>query len=122
MWINQINGYFNLFLGILAGMSVIHLLVLFSVGDQKEFLAFYGKVALNLNVIFLVFANFVVILGLTLSQIYKQKSEEKIRMRDQSRTEIRRHYTMSLALFLVTMISWAILWILPHFVTQIHYM
>lgn len=117
MWINQINGYFNLFLGILAGMSVIHLAVLLSVGDKMEFLVFYGRIALNLNVIFLVFANFVVIFGLTLSQIYKQKSEEKIRMRDQSRAEIRRHYTMSLALFLVTLISWAVLWVLPHFVT-----
>lgn len=121
-WINRVNAWFNLFLGILAGMSVIHLVLLLSFGDKQTFLKVYGPLALTLNVIFLVFGNLVVIFGLTIAQIYKQKSEEKIRMRDQSRSEMRRHYTMSLALYLVCMINWALLFVLPHFVIQVHYM
>ena len=122
LWINRVNSYFNFLLGLLAGSSVIHLFLMLSYSEKIEFLKFYGVLAMKFNAVFLVLGNLVVIFGLTIAQIYKQKSEEKIRMRDVSRAEIRKHYTMSMALFFVCMVNWVLLFVLPRFVIQVHYL
>lgn len=42
LWVNRVNKLFNLFLGILAGMSVMHLIVLLNQSDQASFISLYA--------------------------------------------------------------------------------
>jgi hypothetical protein len=42
VWVNRINKLFNMFLGILAGMSAMHLIVLLNQSDQTSFISLYA--------------------------------------------------------------------------------
>lgn len=122
LWINRLNGLFYLFLGLLAGMSLIHLVVLFSAADTKlSFLTVYAPISKGLNIVFMIFASFAVILGFALSMIYKHKSDEKLRIMDPFRLDFRRHYILSLLISCIIAFSLGLLYILPHFTNKFYY-
>ena len=85
LWIGRVNALFAGSLGTLSGMSMLHVIILGSIGDTQKFLDFYSKFARNVNIIFLILSNLAFILGITMSTIYKRKSEEKIMMLDNER-------------------------------------
>lgn len=58
------------FLGLLSGMSVIHLIFIGLESDEKEFLKLYARYAFALNLIFLILAHFCLIFGITMTLIF----------------------------------------------------
>ena len=58
-------------LGTLSGMSMLHIIILISITDTVKFTEFYAKFARNVNIIFLILANLALILGLTMSMLYR---------------------------------------------------
>ncbi len=54
-----------------------------------SFLELYCKISTTINIVFMIFTSFGLILGLSLTLIYKQKSDEKMRNMDVFRLEFR---------------------------------
>ena len=86
---NRINKLFYMLLGSLAGMSVMHLIVLMNQPEKASFISFYSLIGSVINIVFMVLTSFAFILGLSLTMIYKQKSDEKMRDMDMFRMEFR---------------------------------
>jgi hypothetical protein len=71
VWVNRTNKLFNMFLGLLAGMSLMHLIVILSQGEKSSFLQLYQRVSTFINTVFMIFTSFCLILGLSLTLIYR---------------------------------------------------
>lgn len=66
-WVNRVNKLFNMFLGLLAGMSLMHLIAILSSSDKDSFLTLYSKVSNIIAIVFMIFASFGLILSLALT-------------------------------------------------------
>jgi hypothetical protein len=121
LWIGRINALFAGSLGTLSGMSMLHIIIIFSIQDLAKFIEFYAKFARNVNIIFMMLASLALILGLTMSLVYRQKSIEKMRMLDNDRHSHRSQYTIAFVLSLVLLLCWVVLFSLPYYTIQIHY-
>lgn len=93
-WINRINSFFTTTLGLLSGMSVMHLIILAVESESRKFLAMYMPFAMIFNMAFLVLSNLCLIFGITIALIYKEKSEDRQRSLDQYRHKLRLNYTI----------------------------
>ena len=71
LWIGRVNALFAGCLGTLSGMSMLHIIILISITETVKFTEFYAKFARNVNIIFLILANLALILGLTMSFVYR---------------------------------------------------
>ena len=89
VWVNRVNKLFNMFLGLLAGISILNLIVILSQSDRTAFLQLFSKISTIINIVFMIFTSFCLVLGLSLTLIYKQKSDEKMRNMDEFRLEFR---------------------------------
>ena len=103
-------------------MSMLHIIILISITDTVKFIDFYAKFARNVNIIFLILANLALILGLTMSLVYRQKSKEKMFNLDNERAAFRAQYTVMIVITFILSIGWAILFALPYFTIKLHYM
>lgn len=121
LWIGRINALFAGSLGTLSGMSMLHIFILLSITDVAGFLEFYAKFARVINLIFLVLANLALILGITMSMVYKQKSQEKMRILDNDRHSHRSQYTVAVVISVILFVCWALLFAMPFYTIQIHY-
>jgi len=71
-------------------MSLMHLLVIMApMASTKDFMQMYSAISQGINIIFMIFTSFALILGLAMSLIYKHKSDEKMRNMDPFRLEFR---------------------------------
>jgi hypothetical protein len=61
----------------------------------------------------MIFTSFDLIFGLTLTMIYKQKSDEKMRNMDIFRMEFREHYVVSLVTTILISLCLIMLYVLP---------
>ena len=82
IWIGRVNAIFTALLGIGAGMSLMHVIFLFSSPTKAVFIGLYQPFAMQINILFLVVAHLVLFLCVTKALIYKGKSEEKVRSLD----------------------------------------
>lgn len=73
VWTSRIMTMFQLILGFLGGMSVIHI-ILISI-TVTDFLAFYASFAMIFNLILLILANLCLIFGLAVTFILYSKSK-----------------------------------------------
>lgn len=69
----------------------------------------------------MVFTSFGLILGLSLTMIYKQKSDEKMRNMDLFRLEFRQHFIVSLVTTIIIALCLVLIYILPHFTNKLYY-
>ena len=103
-------------------MSLIHLVVIMnSSPDKVSFLTVYAPLSRDITVVFMIFASFSLVLGLCLSLIYKNKSDEKMRTMDPFRMEFRSHYVLSMLISVMIAVSLGLLYIIPHFVNKFYY-
>lgn len=121
LWINRIHKLFHLFLGILGGMSLMHLVVIMNTSDKINFLNVYSSISRDVNIVFMIFTSFALILCLCLALIYKHKSDEKMRNLDPFRMEFRQQYMLSLIITLIIAVSMGLLYILPHYTNKFYY-
>lgn len=121
LWINRIHKLFHLFLGILGGMSLMHLVVIMNPQDKLTFINVYSSISRDVNIVFMIFTSFALILGLCLALIYKHKSDEKMRNLDPFRMEFRQQYMLSLIVSLIIAVAMGLLYILPHFTNKFYY-
>lgn len=68
-WVSRIANLFMGSLGLLAGMSLLHLILVILI-PEEDFLVLYSKQAMQLNLLFLVLANFCFVFGLAVSLVY----------------------------------------------------
>lgn len=119
-WINRINSFYMHVLGVLSGMSVLHLIVLLGVSDEK-LLDIYSPFAKNINLVFLVFANIALILCFAMTLIYKQRLDEKLRAMDEIADKFKHYYRISAVATFLQFCSWCLLFYLPNYTNQLHY-
>jgi hypothetical protein len=86
-------------------MSLVHLIVINNSGSKEMFLNVYANICRDINIVFMIFTSFALILGICLAMIYKNKSDEKIRNMDPFRMEFRQQYMLSLIISLVIAIA-----------------
>jgi len=111
-----------MFLGLLAGMSLIHLVVIMNASpDKTSFLTVYAPLSKDITIVFMIFTSFSLVLGLCLSLIYKNKSDEKMRTMDPFRMEFRSHYVLSMLISVMIAFALGLLYIIPHFVNKFYY-
>lgn len=111
-----------MFLGLLAGMSLMHLVVIMNGSpDKGEFLNVYSPISKDINIVFMIFTSFALIFGICLTMIYKNKSDEKMRVMDPFRMEFRQHYILSMLISIIIAVSLGLLYIIPHFVNKFYY-
>lgn len=121
VWVNRTNKLFYMFLGLLAGMSLMHLIVLLSQNNKTLFLQLYQLISITVNAVFMIFTSFCLILGLALTLIYKQKSDEKMRNLDEFRLEFRQHYIVSSIITAFVAVCLVIIYILPMYTNKFYY-
>ena len=122
LWVNRIHNLFYLFLGLLAGMSLMHLFVVMNQSkDKTQFLQLYASVCVAINIIFMVLTSFALILGLALTLIYKQKSEDKLRNMDPFSAEFRLHYIISGCVTLAIAVCQVLLYIVPFHTNKLYF-
>lgn len=123
LWVNRLHKLFYLFLGLLAGMSLMHLMVVMAPMETTEkFMNLYSYVSQSINIIFMIFTSFALILGLAMTLIYKNKSDEKMRNMDPFRLEFRQHYVVSALITVLIAFCLGLLYILPHFTNKLYYL
>ena len=88
---------------------------------MAKFVEFYGKFARNVNIIFLILANLALIMGITISMVYKQKVQEKMRLLHNDRHSFRSQYTVAIVISIILSVCWLLLSALPYFTINIHY-
>ena len=111
-----------MFLGLLAGMSLMHLVVIMNgSSDKLVFLNMYSPISRDITIVFMIFTSFALILGFCLALIYKNKSDEKMRTMDPYRMEFRQHYTLSMLISVLIIFSLGLLYIIPHYVNKFFY-
>lgn len=71
VWVNRIQNLYNMGLGVISGMSVMHLIFLFASNDKALFLKTYQPFANLIVCISQILTNFVLIFGMALVFIYK---------------------------------------------------
>ena len=119
---NRIHKLFYMFLGLLAGMSLMHLVVIMNGSpDKLVFLNMYSPISRDITIVFMIFTSFALILGFCLALIYKNKSDEKMRTMDPYRMEFRQHYTLSMLISVLIIFSLGLLYIIPHYVNKFFY-
>jgi hypothetical protein len=84
-WIERLNNVFQTCLGIISGMSLMHLILLSVSGNDSSFLSMYEPLAVVLSLVFLIFTNLTVIFGFALSLIYREKAEMLAMRREQEK-------------------------------------
>jgi hypothetical protein len=114
-WINRINSLFTCSLGLLAGMSVLHIILISYINDQSRFVDLYSPFSMIFNLFLLILANFSMVLGVAIALIYKQKSEEKLRNLDHLRHSLRLHYTITCFVSFVILVGVCAMFALPAF-------
>jgi uncharacterized membrane protein YcgQ (UPF0703/DUF1980 family) len=120
--VNRIHKLFYMFLGLLAGMSLMHLVVIMNgSSDKLVFLNMYSPISRDITIVFMIFTSFALILGFCLALIYKNKSDEKMRTMDPYRMEFRQHYTLSMLISVLIIFSLGLLYIIPHYVNKFFY-
>lgn len=75
LWINRVNSLFTGCLGLLGGMSLLHILLISCIEDYSRFYDLYAPFSMMFNLIFLLLANFCAIFGLATTLILKDKSK-----------------------------------------------
>jgi hypothetical protein len=121
IWVNRVNKLFQLFLGLLAGMSLMHMISILSQGDKSTFLQLYSKISNIVAIVFMIFASFGLIMSLALTMIFRQKSEEKMRNMDMFRMEFRQYYIVSLVVTILMSICMVLIYIMPYFTNKLYY-
>ena len=81
----------------------------------------YSSIGISINMIFMIFTSFALILGLGMTLIYRHKSEEKMRNMDPFRLEFRQHYIDSMMISIVIAFCLGLLYILPAYTNKLYY-
>jgi len=103
-------------------MSLMHLVVIMNGSpDKLEFLNVYAPISKDITIVFMIFTSFALIFGLCLTMIYKNKSDEKMRIMDPFRMEFRQHYILSMLISVIIAISLGLLYIIPYYVNKFFY-
>lgn len=120
-WISTIHSLFMSSLGILAGMSVMHIIIIGSISDPVKFLTMYVPFAMILNLIFLILTNFCVIFGITIALITKEKANERARQLDKFRHTLRLQYTLTCVVCCLVFGAMIAFYVAPKFTIAMHY-
>ena len=90
----MINQIYKLFLGLLAGMTVM-LGIIFSAIKKGEFATIYAPFALNINIAFQFFSAFTLILCAALAAIYQERVKNVTEMPFEQGAKVKRDYVVS---------------------------
>jgi len=121
LWVNRINKIYNLTLGLLGGMSLMHLILVLANPNLATFLQSYGPFSNLICMIFQVLTNFTLVFGLALNMIYKNKSDEMMKNMDKGREDFLQHYNLGVFTSVLVFISWVILNLMPKYTNKFHY-
>jgi len=118
-WVNSTIKIYSFCYGILAGMGLMHLIVIASQSDRESFLQVYSKICQIVAAIFIIFVNLGAIWSFALLLLYRQKAEEK-KLQDTAMEfrEMSTAFWVSTG-FLVT--SMVILFVAPHFTNKFYF-
>ena len=122
IWVNRINKAYNMILGLLGGMSVMHIIFISAQSKDDEF---YKTYSLNGNlvcIIMQVLANLALVLGFSLSFIYRNISQEKMRNLDADRLQFNHHYVLGLVTQSLVFVSWVLLHLIPKYTNMFFYL
>jgi hypothetical protein len=121
VWISRIYNLFSSSLGLMAGMSIMHMLLLAFVGHKNNFYDIYSPMSMTLNLIFLIVSNVVVIFALTQTLIYRQKSLEQARNMAEGKASLVMNYTIFIVISVLVFITLICQLTLPKYTNQIYY-
>lgn len=122
IWVNRINKVYNLTLGLLGGMSLMHLIFVTAHTSTDSFVKIYGGFSNLILMMTQILANFTLVFGLTLTMIYKNKSDEKMRNMDPHRDEFMQHYNLGIVTSLMVLVAWVILNLMPIYTNKFYYL
>ena len=121
IWVNRINKVYNMVLGLLGGMSVMHIIFISAQKDNKTFYTTYSEFGNLICIIYQTFANFTLIFGLALTLIYKNKSDEKYRNLTPDRFEFKEHLILGIVTEILVFCAWILLNIQPKYTNKFYY-
>lgn len=81
-WIGKTRKAYQFFHGVLAGMSLFHLIMVLSPASKTIFLNVYAPVCIIVPFIFIVISNLGLILSLSLMLLYKSERDERDKIKD----------------------------------------
>ena len=120
-WISTIHAFFMSSLGILAGMSVMHIILIGTILDPVKFLNMYAPFAMIFNLIFLILSNFCVIFGITIALILREKANEQARQLDKFRHTLRLQFTLTTVVCFLVFGAMIALYVTPKYAIAMQY-
>ena len=121
VWISRIYSLFSGSLGLMAGMSIMHMVLLAFVGRRDNFYEIYSPMSMTLNLIFLIVSNFVVVFALTQTLIFRQKSLEQMRNMSEGKAALVMNYTIFIVISALALITLICQLTLPKYTNQLYY-
>mmetsp|Transcript_11774 Transcript_11774/g.19867 ORF Transcript_11774/g.19867 Transcript_11774/m.19867 type:complete len:185 (+) Transcript_11774:414-968(+) len=121
VWVNRISNFYQMLMGILTGMSLMHLVLLLFLGDKEQFVASYQPFSNIIVCVTSIIANFIMVFGTAQLIIFKQKADEKMRNMDKYRREFRQQFDNALVQLFFVLIAWIILNIEPKFTNMFYF-
>lgn len=115
---NRINKIYNMALGLLGGMAVMHLFFIASQPNKDTFVTTYAPFANTICAFTQILTNFTLVFGFALSLIYRQKSNEKFQNLDPNRLEFRQHFVLGVVTQMIVFVAWIILNIMPKYTNK----
>ena len=118
------KSFFFCTLGLQAGGSVLHLCVIINLAmfvDEVTFLEIYPQFSAQINLIFLIIGNMVLILALTMTLITYAPAIQKNAMLDSERSAYNSAYSRACALSVLSGLAFGILLYLPKYVAKVFY-
>lgn len=100
----------------------MHLIFVTAHSNLDSFVTIYGSFSNIILMFTQILANFTLVFGLTLTMIYKNKSDEKMRNMDPHRDEFMQHYNLGIVTSLMVLIAWIVLNLMPIYTNKFYYL
>lgn len=122
IWVNRINKVYNMTLGLLGGMGLMHIIFIAAQPDKKSFYKTYSEFGNLICIMTQLLTNFTLIFGLSLTLIYKNISDDKMRNLDPDRSQFKEQYILGLVTQGLVFLSWILLHIQPKYSNKLYFL
>lgn len=120
-WIGKTKKAYAFFHGLLAGFSLLHLIIILSV-DSNAFLSVYAPMCMVVPFIFIVLANLGLILSFSLFLLYRGECQERSKIKDTNLGLYQSRKLKAGTITFVLFICWVMITYTPAYTNQFYFM
>ena len=120
-WVGKTKKAYAFFHGVLAGFSLMHLIILLGV-NSDAFLSVYAPLCMIVPFLFIVLANLGVILAFSLFLLYKGEVDERSKIKDENLGLYQSRKLKAGGIAAVLFICWGLITYTPAYTNQFYFL